>query len=169
MTRPTQRPVVRNGAACLLAALVLLGVSGCTGSDGSGKASPPATKPTPLPPSSTPESNRAEHVEGETVTEAPKPVNGGKVLLSTESRRGNAILPLKGEIGAGLLAIQVNCHGKGTLTVSLEPVGLSFPLECVNQEVSSTYNEMHLKRARSEGTVQITAPSTVQWSLMVEH
>ncbi|OKJ02790.1 hypothetical protein AMK18_10120 [Streptomyces sp. CB01249] len=71
-------------------------------------------------------------------------------------------------MGAGSVAIQVNCRGKGTVDVALKPVGLSFPLECVDGEVSSTYNEIQLKRARSEGSVQITAPSTVSWSLTVE-
>ncbi|MGY3201011.1 hypothetical protein [Streptomyces sp. TE5632] len=29
-----------------------------------------------------------------------------------------------------------------TLTVSADPIGLGFPLECVDGEVSSTYNEL---------------------------
>ncbi|GGT69800.1 hypothetical protein GCM10010207_80300 [Streptomyces atratus] len=81
---------------------------------------------------------------------------------------GNAELPLTKEIGAGTLAIQINCQGKKILNVTVAPVGLSFPLNCVNEEVSSTYNEIHLKRARSEGTVQVSAPSTVRWALTVE-
>ncbi|THA72993.1 hypothetical protein E6P78_01575 [Streptomyces sp. A0958] len=72
------------------------------------------------------------------------------------------------EIGNGTPAIQVNCQGNGTLDVALKPVGLSFPLKCVNGEVSSSYDEIRLKRARSEGSVQISAPSTVSWSLTVE-
>ncbi|MYY10001.1 hypothetical protein GT204_14045 [Streptomyces sp. SID4919] len=52
--------------------------------------------------------------------------------------------------------------------MSVEPVGLSFPLECLEKEVSSTYNEIHLKRARDKGTVEITAPSFVRWALTAE-
>ncbi|MYQ52535.1 hypothetical protein GTW41_15040 [Streptomyces sp. SID4941] len=72
------------------------------------------------------------------------------------------------EIGIGGLAVQVNCQGEGTLHVTVKPVGLSFPLECVDEEVSSTYNEIRLKRARSEGSIQVTAPSTVLWALTAE-
>ncbi|WP_415957776.1 hypothetical protein [Streptomyces sp. 021-4] len=90
------------------------------------------------------------------------------MLLSVASQSGNAQLPLAEKIGVGLVAIQVNCQGDGTLEVAMEPVGISFPLECVEKEVSSTYNEIHLKRARAEGTVQVKAPSGVRWALTVE-
>ncbi|MGW1819185.1 hypothetical protein ACWCQM_37215 [Streptomyces sp. NPDC002125] len=139
-------------------------MTGCTEGDES-----PSKQPAP---SRTAESaaptGRAEHIEGETVSTAPKQVNDGQVLLSVASKRGNAELPLTREIGAGLLAVQVNCLGKGTLEVAIEPVGLTFPLECVNTEVSSTYNEIRLKRARSEGTIRVTAPSGVRWALTAE-
>jgi hypothetical protein len=49
----------------------------------------------------------------------------------------------------------------------VEPVGLSFPLECVDGEVSSTFNQLALKRARDHGTVSVTAPSQVRWALTV--
>jgi hypothetical protein len=112
-------------------------------------------------------SSKAEQAGGESVTRAPKTVEG-KSLLSTASRTGNATLPLAGGLKEGTLGLQVNCQGKGTLTVSLEPSGVSFPLECVPQEVTSTYNQVRLKRARGEATLQINAPSTVRWALTVE-
>ncbi|WP_405599686.1 hypothetical protein OG741_19785 [Streptomyces sp. NBC_01410] len=147
-------------------AALLLGISGC--SDDDAKSQPTSTSASPVKPmpTSTTGSSRAEHIEGETVTQAPKPVDG-KAVLRVASRTGNATLPLS-DIGAGRLAIQVNCQGKGTLTVSVTPIGLSFPLECVDHEVSSTYNEIRLKRARSEAAIQITAPSAVIWALTVE-
>lgn len=124
--------------------------------------------PSPSQTSPSQNSDQAEHIEGETASRAPKPVNDGQVLLSTASRKGNAEIPLTKEIGAGMLAIQVNCQGNGTVEVAVEPVGLSFPLKCVDEEVSSAYNEVHLKRARSQGTVRVTAPSTVRWALTAE-
>lgn len=157
------RPSIALAAAAMAGALAL---TGCSGEEKPASAAPSAS-PTGHPsPSQT--LGRAEHVEGETVTRAPKPVNDGEVLLSVASRKGNAELPLAKEIGNGTLAIQVNCQGKGTLDVALKPVGLSFPLKCVNGEVSSSYNEIRLKRARSDESVQIAAPSTVSWSLTVE-
>ncbi|MFI6092450.1 hypothetical protein [Streptomyces sp. NPDC051218] len=46
-------------------------------------------------------------------------------------------------------------------------MGMNFPLDCVDGEVSSTYNELGLKKSRPEGTVTVTAPSAVRWSLTV--
>ncbi|MGW5277037.1 hypothetical protein ACWEQP_31755 [Streptomyces sp. NPDC004044] len=149
----------------VLAAAVALCVSGCT-ADGKPASHPPTSRTAQPNPSKT--SDRAEHIEGETVDTAPKQVNDGHVLLSVASRKGNAELPLAKEIGVGRLAIQVNCQGDGTIEVSVEPVGLSFPLECVEGEVSSTYNEIILKRARSEGSVRVEAPSGVRWALTAE-
>lgn len=91
----------------------------------------------------------------------------GKVLTSIHSRNGNAELPL-GKIHAGRLAVQVNCQGSGKINVAVDPTGLSFPLECVAAESSSTYSELHLKADRTEGTIHITAPITVRWALTVE-
>ncbi|MEU8696433.1 hypothetical protein AB0C61_01915 [Streptomyces sp. NPDC048680] len=92
----------------------------------------------------------------------------GKVLLSVASRHGNAELPFEAGIGAEPLAVQVNCQGKGTLKVFIEPLAVSFPLECAAGEVSSTYNELALKRARAEGSVRVSAPSGIRWALTVE-
>ncbi|WP_329042959.1 hypothetical protein OHT61_31750 [Streptomyces sp. NBC_00178] len=119
-------------------------------------------------PTATESQDGAQHLKGESVTAAPKQVNDGAVLLSVASMRGNAQLPLTRKIGAGLLAVQVNCQGKGTLEVAVEPVGISFPLKCTDSEVSSIYNEIRLKRARAEGSIQVTAPSGVHWALTAE-
>lgn len=158
---------MRSSVALTTAAAVgVLALAGCSGEEKPASAVPSAspTGHTASPPAT----DRAEHVKGETVSRAPKPVNNGDVLLSTASRKGNAELPLTKAIGVGSVAIQVNCQGNGTLNVTLKPVGLSFPLKCIDGEVSSTYNEIQLKRTRSEGSIQITAPSTVSWALTVE-
>lgn len=159
----TRRNPIRTGAAFLACTVALMGAGACTDT-GAGRQTPTtsATRPT-----STPSSTRAEHVEGESVTRAPKAVNG-TALLSVSSRTGNATLPLGKKVTQGRVGIQVNCLGEGTLTVSLVPVGLDFPLTCVDGEVSSTYNEIHLKEPRDEAAVQITAPSTVRWALTAE-
>ncbi|MFE7576949.1 MULTISPECIES: hypothetical protein [unclassified Streptomyces] len=162
----TPRRMRPSVALAMAAATGVLGLAGCSSDEKPASAGPSASPTRHTTPS--PTGDRAEHVKGETVSRAPKPVNDGDVLLSVASREGNAELPLTKKIGAGSVAIQVNCRGKGTVDVALKPVGLSFPLECVDGEVSSTYNEIQLKRARSEGSVQITAPSTVSWSLTVE-
>ncbi|WP_232838818.1 hypothetical protein [Streptomyces geranii] len=167
----TRRP---GRAAVLAVACLAVALSaGCTGGDkGSAGAerttaagSTESPDPSENPPSPSPTTQRAEHVEGETVTKAPQVVDG-KVLAAVADARGGQVLPLGG-LRSGPVSIAVNCQGKGTLTVELRPVGLSFPLECVAGEVSSTYNQIALKNPRTDAVVQVTASSGVRWALSV--
>ncbi|MFF8942551.1 hypothetical protein ACF1A5_09810 [Streptomyces sp. NPDC014864] len=100
------------------------------------------------------------------MTKAPV-LPDGKVVAQAVNATGNREVEIRGGIKAGPLSVLVNCQGKGTLTISVEPIGLSFPLECVDGEVSSTFNQLALKRARDHGTVNVTAPSQVRWALTV--
>ncbi|MEU9055707.1 hypothetical protein AB0D37_35845 [Streptomyces sp. NPDC048384] len=100
------------------------------------------------------------------MTKAPV-LPDGEVVAQAVNVTGNREVDIRGGIKAGPLSVLVNCQGQGKLTVSVEPVGLSFPLECVNGEVSSTFNQLSLKRARDHGTVSVTAPSSVRWALTV--
>lgn len=155
---------LRFAAVAGVAATVVL-----TGCSGQGDDSPTARKsPTSAASASASKtaSGRAEHIPGETVTKAPDPIDG-RAVARVANARGNREIDIPGGIRAGALSVSVNCQGQGTLTVSVKPVGLSFPLECVAGEVSSTYNELHLKTARGRGTVSVTAPSPVRWALTV--
>jgi hypothetical protein len=76
-------------------------------------------------------------------------------------------VPLKGGVRKGPLGIMVACQGKGTVTVTFAPSGLSFPLECVEGEVSTTYNQIELKHERESASVSVQAPSTVRWAMSV--
>ncbi|MEV6805733.1 hypothetical protein [Streptomyces sp. NPDC051132] len=100
------------------------------------------------------------------MTKAPA-LAGGKVKAQLANARGNRVLEIRGGIQAGPLSAIVACQGKGRVTVFVRPVGLSFPLECVRDEVSSTQNRIDLKRARGDGTVSVTASSGVRWALTV--
>ncbi|MET7910242.1 hypothetical protein ACFYS7_31845 [Streptomyces avermitilis] len=155
------RFVAVAGAA---AAVVL---SGCTGSQGNGNPTVHKSPTSAASASASKEtSGRSEQIPGETVTKAPDPIDG-KAVARVANARGNREIDIPGGIKAGALSISVNCQGRGTLTVLVKPVGMSFPLECVAGEVSSTYNELHLKTARGRGTVYVTAPSPVRWALTV--
>ncbi|MGW6905594.1 hypothetical protein [Streptomyces sp. NPDC054940] len=80
---------------------------------------------------------------------------------------GSRTMEIRGGIKDGPISVLVNCQGQGKLTVSVEPAGLSFPLECVDGEVSSVYNQLSVKRDRDHGTVSVTASSSVRWALTV--
>ncbi|MEU3886083.1 hypothetical protein [Streptomyces sp. NPDC029041] len=155
-------------AAVLAVVALAMAVSGACTQDGSGQETAPAAtahKSTPSEESSKP-TDRAEHIDGETVTEAPKVVDG-ELIASVKDARGNRTVPLDGGVRSGPVSIAVNCQGEGTLKVELRPAGLDFPLECVDGEVSSTYNQIALEKAREDAVLQVTAGSGVRWALSV--
>lgn len=155
-----------TSAAALSAVAVL--AAGCTGNDDAGKAGPtPPAHPSSSAPQARP-TDRSEPIPGESVTKAPT-LPEGHVVAQAVNASGNQEIDIKGGLKSGPLAIMVNCQGKGKITVAVKPVGLSFPLECVTGEVSSTFNQLSLKRARTQGTVGVTAPSSVRWAITVGH
>ncbi|MGV9254952.1 hypothetical protein [Streptomyces sp. NPDC003697] len=159
----------RHGIRAVCVALTGLALAGCTGTDHA-KGPIHSTTATSTPrATTTPDkaTGRAEHIEGESVTEAPK-LPSGEPLVRVASAKGNRQMEL-GKIAAEPLSVLVNCQGKGTLTVKVRPMNLTFPLTCVAEEVSSTYNELRLATPRNGATVEVTAPSTVRWSLTVGH
>ncbi|MFF0227094.1 hypothetical protein [Streptomyces sp. NPDC004629] len=161
IARLTRHP----GAVAVCLVLGGLALNGCSGGD---QAESPDRSTAPAKTgSATPgeDSGRAEHIAGETVTKAPK-LPSGEPLTQVASAKGNRELEL-GHITTQPLSVLVNCQGQGTLTVEVRPMGLSFPLECAAGEVSSTYNELRLKKSRENGVVSVTAPSSVRWSLTV--
>ncbi|MFF9913364.1 hypothetical protein [Streptomyces sp. NPDC013457] len=80
---------------------------------------------------------------------------------------GNREIPLKEGVKKGPLGIMVACQGKGTINVSFTPAGLSFPLKCVDGEVSNTYNQIELKHDRDSASINVQAPSSVRWAMSV--
>ncbi|MEU6376554.1 hypothetical protein [Streptomyces sp. NPDC046909] len=165
LRRPGRAAVL--AAACLAVALS----SGCSGSkdeagSGGSSATAPGNAASAHPEATAEATRRAENVEGESVTEAPQLIDGETVTSVTDVR-GSRAVEIKGGVRPGAVGIAVNCRGEGTLTVELHPVGLSFPLKCVAGEISSTYNQIDLKKAREEAWVQVTAGSGVRWALSV--
>jgi hypothetical protein len=177
-TRPLRSVRLRASAAAggLAAALALTGCTG--GQDGSAEpdpelSPPPASSPASSPSSSpreSPASDPVQYLPGESVTKAPD-IPGSRVVSKVANAHGNAEIDVPGGIGPGTLWIAVNCQGKGTLNVSAEPTGLSFPVACAAGKVSGTLNRMDLEHGHSHdhGTVTVTAPSGVRWALAVGH
>ena len=98
------------------------------------------------------------------MTKAPT-LPDGVVVAQAANVSGNREMDLRGGLKSGTLSVLVNCQGKGKLTVLVQPVGLSFSLDCVDGEVRNTYDQLSLKRTSAHGTVSVTAPSHVRWSL----
>lgn len=147
------------------AAAVSLAVSGCTSAGGASAGQHrAATGATARPAATNSPARRGEYIPGQSVTKAPHDIDG-KVLIAKDAARGSQSMDLPGGLTSGTFGISVNCEGKGTLTVTLRPVNLSFPLGCIDGQVSSTYNEIALKRRHTSGTLDIQAGPSVRWSL----
>lgn len=160
------RWTTRRRLGCIIGALLAAAtVGGCSDGDDSSASAKPTKSTQSTPPSKSKKDDRPEHIPGESVTEAPR-LPEGEALAEVATAKGNQEVPLR-RIAKGPLSVLVNCQGKGTLKVTVKPMGMSFPLECVDGEVSSTYNELGLKKARPKGTVTVEAASTVRWSLTI--
>ncbi|MGW7431305.1 hypothetical protein ACWGIN_17315 [Streptomyces sp. NPDC054861] len=140
-------------------AIALLSV-GCTPDDAKEGQKPttPTVAPSSALPSGPPPSG--------SVKTAPK-LPDGKALAAVANVQGNGELPLKGGVRKGPLGIIVSCQGKGTVKVTYAPSGLSFPLNCVEGQVHTTYNQIELKHERKSASVNVQAPSSVRWAMSV--
>ncbi|QQM41146.1 hypothetical protein [Streptomyces liliifuscus] len=87
-----------------------------------------------------------------------------------ETRGGGTFEFGEGEKGDALI-IAVRCQGKGEIKVSVKPVNVGFPLECVDGEAgtttSTTYNQVGVAGVEKKGTVSVLAPSSVRWSMTI--
>lgn len=89
------------------------------------------------------------------------------VAVEQGETQGNRSLEFgKGEKGDALI-IAVRCQGKGTLNVTVRPTAVSFPLECLDGEVSSIHNQVDIAGVEAKGTVSVEAPTTVRWSMTI--
>jgi hypothetical protein len=158
---------IRRTLTAVWGLAVAVSLAGCTSDQDDAGASPrtsPHRSVSSPAKSSTPDS--VNHVPGETVAKAPA-FPDGRALVRRANVRGSEELEIPGGLKAGHLAVLVNCQGEGTLTVSVRPVGLSFPLACVNGEVNSIFNQMDLTSSRTDATVKVAASSRVRWALTV--
>ncbi|MER5473674.1 hypothetical protein [Streptomyces sp. NPDC002685] len=173
--RPFRSVRLRASATAggLAAALALAGCTGAQGSSerpapepSSARASASASSPGE---SQSPASDRSEDLPpGESVTKAPA-IPDSTVVTKVANAHGNAEIDVPGGIGPGPLSIAVNCQGRGTLNVSVEPTGLSFPLTCAAGKVSGVLNRLDLGHDHDHATVTVTAPSGIRWALAVGH
>ncbi|MGI5196438.1 hypothetical protein ACQEVY_22785 [Streptomyces sp. CA-288835] len=72
----------------------------------------------------------------------------------------------KGKKGDALI-VAVRCQGKGTIDVVVRPAEVSFTMDCLDDEVSTAYNQVGVSGVENEGTVSVEAPSTVRWSMTI--
>ncbi|MEW1777428.1 hypothetical protein [Streptomyces sp. NPDC086777] len=148
-------------ATAISAVTAVLFATGCSG--GPGHA-------TPAPASPAPATSAARTYDS--VTKAPV-FPDGEVVAQAANATGGREMQIKGGVGSGILSVQVNCEGKGRLTVTVEPLGLDFPFGCVDGQVNTIGNEMNMNggttRPHTPGTIQVAATTGVHWAITVGH
>lgn len=80
---------------------------------------------------------------------------------------GNASIEFAQGKKGDALVVAVRCQGKGKIKVAVQSVHVSFPLECLADEVSTTYNQVAVTGVDRSGVVSVEAPSAVRWSLTI--
>ncbi|MFI1291463.1 hypothetical protein ACH4VM_23860 [Streptomyces sp. NPDC020792] len=99
----------------------------------------------------------------------PELDNGEALAGRQEVTSGNAgIAYSKGKEGDALI-VSVRCQGEGKIKVVVRSVRVSFPLECVADEVSTFSDQMAVTGADRDGVVSVEAPSAVRWSMTIGH
>jgi hypothetical protein len=101
------------------------------------------------------------------VDRAPDLDMADRVVLRQDGTQGNASLEFgKAKKGDGkALTIGVRCEGRGRMEVVLRSLGTSFPMDCVNGEVTDIYNQFAVDGMDLPGIVTVTAAPDVRWSL----
>ncbi|MET9734442.1 hypothetical protein ABZZ79_28545 [Streptomyces sp. NPDC006458] len=154
----------RRGSAALWL-LPLLAVAACTSQSQSQSQSPsprPAADvrsdaPTTTPPVRTPVEVEPPDIDaaGESPAGQRQPTHGNAVFAYEGGRRGKALI------------VAVSCRGRGTVTVDLPEMRVSFRHTCAPGEAAVVQNEFALASAYRPGTVSVRAPSTVTWAVTV--
>lgn len=151
-----------RATAAAICAAVLLTATACT-SDADHKNPAPATPSVKA--SAKPAADNIQYLDGVRITDVPELGGEKRVIASVADARDNRAVPLEGGLRKGTVGIAAYCRGKGTVTVELPQVGLTFPLECAAGKVAGIYNRMQVSTAHADACLQVTATSGVHWSL----
>ncbi len=109
--------------------------------------------------------------DSDPVKDPPELDDSETVVASQGETRGGGTFEFgEGEKGDALI-IAVRCQGRGKIEVSVKPVNVGFPLECVDGRASTTtgtaYNQVDVAGVEKKGTVSVLAPSSVRWSMTI--
>lgn len=145
----------------LLLAAVLPITAGCSSGQGDAAAKLSPNK------SASPSEPHSSATEKEPV-KVPPELDGAETLAGRQGEtRGSRTLSYDQGRKGDALIVAVRCEGEGEMKVSLKPVRVSFDLECVEGEASTTYNQLSVAGVEKAGAVSVTAPSSVRWSLTI--
>ncbi|MFF4549709.1 hypothetical protein [Streptomyces sp. NPDC001435] len=146
-------------------AALLAPLTGCTSDHSKAKKpSQPTSSSAPGSPTATttPDSSAQPSVRKPPELDADETLAGRQKVTT-----GNASTAFsKGKKGDALI-VAVRCQGAGKIKVAVRSVHVTFPLECLADQVSTTYNQVGVGGVDRSGVVSVEAPSSVRWSMTI--
>ncbi|MBJ6636831.1 hypothetical protein H4K36_00590 [Streptomyces sp. DHE7-1] len=156
------RTLAGLGIAC---AALLVPLAGCSSdhtdakepSHGTSSSEPGAPTVTTTPGSSAqPSVQKPPELDAdETLAGRQKVTTGNASLAFSKGKKGDALI------------VAVRCQGAGKIKVAVRSVHIAFPLECLADQVSTTYNQVGVGGVDRSGVVSVQAPPSVRWSMTI--
>ncbi|MDT6985331.1 hypothetical protein ACFSUJ_33335 [Streptomyces lusitanus] len=145
--------------------MMLVASAGCT--DTPVADDTPSRRPAPPSSSSAPASS-GQPDEGQVpVAEPPELDQSERMAGQQPETTGSASFSFaKGAAGDALI-VAVRCRGAGTMNVAVRTVSVSFPVRCLAGGTRTLFNQVGLSGAEEPGSVSVTAPSGVHWSMTI--
>ncbi|MET7480685.1 hypothetical protein ABZT17_41030 [Streptomyces sp. NPDC005648] len=149
----------------IVCAAALVSLTACTSSDDDVKQSK-QTITTPSDEGS--ETVTSSPSASQPSVQTPPELDNDEILAGRQKvTTGNANIAYQAGKKDDALIVAVRCEGGGKIKVSVQPVHVSFPLDCPTKEVSTTYNQVAVTGVERSGVVSVEAASGVRWSLTV--
>lgn len=147
--------------ACVAA---LLSIAACT-TDHSEAEQPPRSRGAAEPSSAT--AAAAPSTAQPSLSEPPELEPDTSLAGRQKVTTGNATVAYgKGKKGDAL-TIAVSCQGKGRVTVVVQPVHVSFPLECGASQLRTIANQVAVSGVERGGAVSVEASPAVHWAMTI--
>jgi hypothetical protein len=149
------------GIACVL---LLSSLAACTSDDADTKQ--PAQRTHSSEPRTA--TTAATAATTEPSVQQPPELDADETLAGRQGATSGAanVAFAKGKKGDALV-VALRCQGQGKVNVSVPSVHVSFPLECLADEISTTYNQVAVTGVERSGSVSVHAPSSVRWSMTI--
>ncbi|MFD9002049.1 hypothetical protein ACFV0T_13915 [Streptomyces sp. NPDC059582] len=162
-------PPARTRAGLTTACLaLLLPVAACTsGATHAEQSARPTDAEQSARPTHSAEAEGARSENTPSVEQPPELDTGVTLAARQGATSGSAHIPFREGAKGDALIVAVRCQGPGKVAVMVDSVDIFFRQDCPAHTVGTIYNQVALTGVDRGGTVSVTAPSGVRWSLTV--
>lgn len=158
----SHRSLVGLSIAC---AALFLPVAACTSDHSDAKQ--PSSRSTRSSESGSAKTSATPSATRPPVQKAPELDDGERLAARRNVTTGSASIEFGKGRKSDALIVAVRCQGAGKIKVTVSSVHVSFPLECVADEVNTIDNRVAVTGVERSGVVSVEAPPGVRWSLTV--